>query len=348
MTFNEKEAKVLNLLSTELLPNRYHLEFPFELIHLRLLDEDPSTLSIFLANTGGSYYTNMFLNDLPFPNSALSGGELHTHDYYEFMFVIDGGIYQNIDCLRHYYPCGGGCIVGPEIPHSEEYNESASMRLLFFKLRKDYVTSLLRLSCFFDTENTETCRRCDDFFSSDEGYLDFIPQKDHAWQVEQVHSLFEKITNLLISPGETASLEISLLIYKILILLFDRSLYDNTPVPPGTEDERHLFLDIRRYMENRPSKCTRADLTDYFHFSGDYLYKVVKNHSGLTIHDLSIRICMKKAANLLRSTDMNINEIADHLGFHNYTQFYAVFRKYYSVTPRQYRQLNIHAVLTQN
>lgn len=337
MDFDKGAVKNLDLLSGNLLPNRYHLEYPFELLHVGVRYESPSSMSCFMANTGGTYYTNTLLKDLPYTRQMRESGLLHAHDYYEFMLVIEGEIYQNIDCLRHYYPRGGCCIVGPELPHSEEYNENTHVRLLFFKLRKDYAASLLALSHFFAAEDTEAYRRCASFFSSAGDYLDFFPQKDFTWQAEKVHSLFEKMVSLMLSPGESTSLEMALLIYKTLMLLFDRSLYGNTPVQPGTEEEQRLFQDIRRYMESRMGKCTRADLIREFHFSGDYLYKVVKNHSGLSIHDYNTRICMKKAAELLSTTDKNVGEIAELLGFHNYTQFYAAFRRSYGVTPRQYR-----------
>ena len=33
----------------------------------------------------------------------------------------------------------------------------------------------------------------------------------------------------------------------------------------------------------------------------------------------------------------NINDIAESVGFHNFTQFYRKFKKFYHVTPREYR-----------
>ena len=338
MMLTEKNVQPFDPLAPELLPNRYRLNGPFELLHLGVRNEDSSAISIFLTNTTGAYYATLPLDEIVLRKDYQASGGLHTHEDYEFMLVVEGEIYQNIDCLRHYYPRGGCCIVSPEIPHSEEYNEDTNARLLFLKLSRDYVDSLLGISHYFAEEDTEAYRRCAGFFSSPAPYLDFIPRKDFIWQETEVHSLFEKMAELLTAPTASASLEVSLLIHKVLMTLFDRSLYGNTPVPPGTEEETRLFLDIRRYMEDLPGKCTRADLEARFHFSGDYLYKVVKNHSGLSIHDYSMRICMKKAADLLRSTDLNVNEIAEMLGFHNYTQFYGVFRRFYFMTPKEYRR----------
>ena len=155
MFLNEAAGKNFDLLSPDLIPNRYHLDSPFELLHLRIRAEGHPSIAVFMANTGGVYYNHSFLDEMyketgkPFPSL------LHTHEYYEFLFVIEGAIYQNIDCLRHYYPSGGCCIVAPEIPHFEEYNTDRSARLLFLKIQKEYVRSLLDISHYFSVENTE-------------------------------------------------------------------------------------------------------------------------------------------------------------------------------------------------
>ena len=39
----------------------------------------------------------------------------------------------------------------------------------------------------------------------------------------------------------------------------------------------------------------------------------------------------------LISSDENINDIAESVGFRNFTQFYREFKKFYHVTPREYR-----------
>lgn len=84
-------------------------------------------------------------------------------------------------------------------------------------------------------------------------------------------------------------------------------------------------------------KVTRTDLESVFNYSGDYIYKIIRKYTGLSINDYSSYICMKKAAGMLTGSKMNINDIAEAVGFHNYTHFYREFRTYYGMTPRDYR-----------
>jgi AraC-like DNA-binding protein len=108
-------------------------------------------------------------------------------------------------------------------------------------------------------------------------------------------------------------------------------------VAPGSRTEQQRFHEIRRFMEKQPEKVSRAQLEEAFHYSGDYLYKLVRRYTGLSIQDFALQISMKKAANLLTTSDLRINEIAERVGFHNFTQFYRAFRGTYGVTPRMYR-----------
>ena len=91
-------------------------------------------------------------------------------------------------------------------------------------------------------------------------------------------------------------------------------------------------------MERQSCPVGRAELEKQFHYSGDYLYKVVKNHTGMSLYDYSARLCMKKAAALLDTTAMTVSEIAEAVGYRNFTQFYKVFEANFHMTPRAYRR----------
>lgn len=87
------------------------------------------------------------------------------------------------------------------------------------------------------------------------------------------------------------------------------------------------FFDVEK---NRPDR--------ELHYSGDYLNKITKKYTGLSIHDFGMTICMKKAARELLSTNKSISDIAASLGFSNRTHFYKQFDKVYHKSPAQFRK----------
>ena len=141
----------------------------------------------------------------------------------------------------------------------------------------------------------------------------------------------------LSAPSDNISLKLACYASQLMMELFDPVKFSNTPLTSEHQRNQDLFNRIRKYMLTSDRKITRADLEAYFNYSGDTLYKTIKNFTGLSIHDYSSYICMKKAADLLISSNKNINDIAESVGFRNFTQFYREFKKFYHVTPREYR-----------
>lgn len=68
---------------------------------------------------------------------------------------------------------------------------------------------------------------------------------------------------------------------------------------------------------------TRSELSARLKYDGSYLNYIVKKYSGLNLFGYGSAICMKEA---------------EALHFTNRTHFYRIFKAYYSLTPRQYRQ----------
>ncbi|UUZ81328.1 AraC family transcriptional regulator [Paenibacillus sp. P26] len=75
-----------------------------------------------------------------------------------------------------------------------------------------------------------------------------------------------------------------------------------------------------------------------FFFSPNYLSSFFKNHLGMTFSKYLSHIRLKKAVELLKSTDMKVYEIALRVGFKDDKYFYRVFRGRFGLTPDEYRR----------
>ena len=104
-------------------------------------------------------------------------------------------------------------------------------------------------------------------------------------------------------------------------------------------DAPHLPLWLRQGMEKIPrvfvdgvpgfvKACGR---------SPEHVSRATRKHLGTTPGELVNRERMDYAAQQLRMTDDNILNIMMDCGLNNPSHFYALFRKYYGETPRQYR-----------
>lgn len=81
-------------------------------------------------------------------------------------------------------------------------------------------------------------------------------------------------------------------------------------------------------------------LAQYIHISPAYLCVIYKNETGKTIKQVISSYRMQKAKELLNATDMLVNDIAKHAGFHNGNYFAKFFHRETGLSPQEYRKRN--------
>ncbi len=79
--------------------------------------------------------------------------------------------------------------------------------------------------------------------------------------------------------------------------------------------------------------ATKLDMSQF------YFCRLFKKSTGLTPHRYLIRQRVEKSKQLLKQTELNINEIAIECGFANPSHFAKWFRQFTGISPRQFRQM---------
>ncbi len=88
---------------------------------------------------------------------------------------------------------------------------------------------------------------------------------------------------------------------------------------------------------NYNQEISLKDLADYCGLTPAYLSAVFKEKSGQSVISFVTEKKMEYACALLAGTEMQIQEIAAHLGYQDVSYFTRVFRKKLSTTPTKYR-----------
>lgn len=92
------------------------------------------------------------------------------------------------------------------------------------------------------------------------------------------------------------------------------------------------------YLEaNYHRDITLEDVANAVYMSPRYLCGIFKAESGMTIFECITKLRMETAKELLR-TGRKIQDIAQVIGYNNVQSFYRFFKKYYKMTPVQYRR----------
>lgn len=102
-----------------------------------------------------------------------------------------------------------------------------------------------------------------------------------------------------------------------------------------TERDRRIISYI---AENGTSRLTLGELAKNFHMSENYFCRYFKKHFGQTAFEFINYHRIETAADLLRTTDRSVTDIAISSGFESMSYFTRKFRQIKGMTPKEYRQ----------
>ena len=123
-----------------------------------------------------------------------------------------------------------------------------------------------------------------------------------------------------------------------LYQLFSYLIHTHDP-QPISKSEQYLNTAVNYIQEKYLySDLSVNDIAGFVGIDRTYLYRLFHKHFQLSVQDFILKIRLKKAANLLKYSDLSIELIAFYCGFGNQSYFSTVFKKNFSKSPLQYRK----------
>ncbi|AEI40606.1 helix-turn-helix domain-containing protein [Paenibacillus mucilaginosus] len=180
-------------------------------------------------------------------------------------------------------------------------------------LRKDDVERLLHYLVFqLDYEMAET-----------------LPDEAKAW-------LQDAKPALLLALGQSDTLEQ----LERCFLIALEGLADH--VRALVQNQRHhgLLSEIRSYVEGhyRDPNLSLTMLSDRFEINAKYLSQLFKESFGQNFIDFLMSLRMEHAKQLLRESEVSVQDISEMVGYVNTTSFIRAFKKFVGLSPGQYRE----------
>lgn len=100
-----------------------------------------------------------------------------------------------------------------------------------------------------------------------------------------------------------------------------------------------LSARIKRYVaENYMHPIRLSEISRELSFSLAYTSIRFSREAGMSFRDYLTRVRMEKAADLIRTTDRTVSEIASLVGYEDDTFFYRAFRRSLGMTPMEYKR----------
>lgn len=262
-------------------------------------------------------------------------GVLHKHKFIEMVYILSGQAKHIIDGHEYTVEKGNISVINADEAHMFLADNVCDEPFLAY--------DLMFTPEFLDNTVIEG----DDFSLLADSFLfnSLFPAEENskarfnlvAGCNYEIGTIFEKIyTEYKAQKNGSVNL-IRLYIAEILIKLLRR-------IQAGEQGglsaaQKKLVKQVMTYIENNYSiKIKMETLATKLFFNKNYIAKLFKQETGLSIHDFVREIRLQEVCRLLSSTSRTIGDIAAECGFDDAKTFYAVFKKYKGCTPKEYRE----------
>jgi AraC-like DNA-binding protein len=173
----------------------------------------------------------------------------------------------------------------------------------------------------------------------DELHLIPIIKKDNKGY-EDILDCFNKITNSYYRKGFGFQLEIKGLFFLIFFKIFSNGYAEkaseNIPQKNMKLDKiKEVISYIQTHYNEAISIKKLAEIAEYSEY---HFIRFFKLQTGRTCVEFINLLRVEKAANLLVTTKNSVTDIAYDVGFGDVSYFIKIFKKYFKVSPREFRK----------
>lgn len=256
----------------------------------------------------------------------------HRHDYIEVIYMCSGSTTHIVNGTELKLQDGELLFLG----------QNATQEILPAG-ENDIAVNLIVLPQFFDTalqmmgeEESPLHRFIIDVLTGENatGYLYF-----QVSDILPVQNLMENLLYTLIhnSPNRRNINQTTMgLLFLQLLNYTDRLFYED-------DSEEEAVVQVLRYIENHYNDGSLSECADLLHYDFYWLSREIKKQTGKNYTDLLQEKRMAQAAFLLKTTKMNVADIALSIGYENVSYFHRLFGKTYGLSPKKYRTASLEA-----
>lgn len=261
---------------------------------------------------------------------------IHTHHFIEISYVVSGSCREEIHFSsgsqeQLTLKAGDVFIIPPKLKHSVSiFDDSILINILIrASIMKDTLTGLIAknqalfhffLYTLYENENPN--------------YLLFETGAD-----ESVQNTILRMAAETLHP-DAYSQQSLLFLTGLLFTSLQRSYSDRIRFSQMTSAGITYVPQVLNYIHQHYQTVTVDELAKHFSVSTSWLSRVFHKNAHTTLIDTIQQIRVQKAGELLCSTKLSVQEIAELTGYQDVTYFIRMFKKHTQITPLQYRKLH--------
>ena len=166
--------------------------------------------------------------------------------------------------------------------------------------------------------------------------LSSLPDYIELKQAREIEEIFVSLCEYYGNGTAKEDVMIQSLLLKLIFLLDQRALSLKEKHHPKRNNQRVIEQTLRYIEEGLSGDLSLATLAARVNFSPIYFHKLFRASTGKNLREYVEEQRMKRAADLLTSTDKTLTQIAYECGFSSQSHFSFAFKRKMKRTPREY------------
>ncbi len=256
----------------------------------------------------------------------LSYVEMHSHDYYEFYFYLEGDITFEVGRKTMVLQDLDFIMIPPGVLHKAVVHPSEkSYRRIVFWVSPAFFSYSITL------------------FPSIQYLYDYLTsegEKDLLFRTDQI--TYSAITGIILQMLE-AKLDNGfgasdlLMLNAQSLLLYLSSYTHRIKNPAAVKKEGQLYRSVMAYIsQHLPDSLSLDDLSRVFYVSKYHIAHTFKDNLGISVHQYILKQRLEASRKEI-AAGASISSVYALCGFSDYPSFYRAFRKEYGCSPSEYR-----------
>ena len=166
--------------------------------------------------------------------------------------------------------------------------------------------------------------------------LSSFPNFVELTDAREIRKIFSSLCEYYHGGTAKNELMVQSLLLKLIFLLEQKVALLKTNHRPKPSNQTVIEQTLRYINEHLTEELSLSSLSEQVHFSPIYFHKLFKRSVGKNLREYVEEQRIKKAIDLLISTDKTLTQIAYECGFSSQSHFSCVFKKKMQLPPREY------------
>ena len=249
---------------------------------------------------------------------------IHSHNFYELVYVVQGTAVQNINGTDIEIKEGDYYILDFNTVHN--YKNCKNFKVINCLFKPEFIDKALKGCVDFGV------RRTINLIHFDYTILSKIPENNIFHDDSNIKALFESmLSEYSVKKGGYIELIRCYLIQILVVSL--RSIY-----VPQTDKISKTTYDIISFTEEHFNEnITLSHICKNINFTLPYISKKFKEETGTSFQKYLQNLRIEQSMRLLSETDKKITEIAHDVGYNDIKFFGELFKKNIGMSPRKFR-----------